>query len=446
MRSRAELGASRARLVLAFGATVPFLLWASVGGSAEDANAPRPLPLESRLAIIARAAPDVRPALPLRLDSRYSNPCWREANGSARHLRCMPAFFVAGALQSGVPDFWRRLRVHGLIGSRHDALSHWWTNHPRSRAGTFDTYVSRFSTASAIEGVEREPRTLLGDASPATFTYIMAESLRLHYMYLDAFDACYRRCRDGRRAGGGGPAVPEACRGPGYHYDHCYAEASRATVPSDFNVPALAATVLPNLRVIVLLREPARRLWCAYWAYGQYPAKYGAAAAGFGYYFGNQSAAFAGCAAEHGTHACALRFESHGAAQAGLYYHADQLIKGMYAEFLPEWQTYVPTKRLLVVRTDEYFDRPIRAVRRAWQWLGLRPPSADENDGARALKADDELVRASAAHGAPQDYPALLRPVRAFYAPFNARLAGMLRDPGFTRGQWAPPRTRHSGV
>ena len=26
------------------------------------------------------------------------------------------------------------------------------------------------------------------------------------------------------------------------------------------------------------------------------------------------------------------------------------------------------------------------------------------------------------------------------------RLAGMLRDPGFTRGQWAPPRTRHSGV
>ena len=38
-----------------------------------------------------------------------------------------------------------------------------------------------------------------------------------------------------------------------------------------------------------------RRLWIAFNSYGQYPAKYGQGAAGFGGYFGNQSAAWHSC-------------------------------------------------------------------------------------------------------------------------------------------------------
>ena len=62
------------------------------------------------------------------------------------------------------------------------------------------------------------------------------------------------------------------------------------------------------------------RLWVAFNTYGQYPARYGGLAQrGFESYFGNQSAAWAACAREHGAHACALRFETHGPAQARLY-------------------------------------------------------------------------------------------------------------------------------
>ena len=50
------------------------------------------------------------------------------------------------------------------------------------------------------------------------------------------------------------------------------------------------------------------------------PVRYGGLAQrGFESYFGNQSAAWAACAREHGAHACALRFEAHGPEQARLY-------------------------------------------------------------------------------------------------------------------------------
>ena len=188
---------------------------------------------------------------------------------------------------------------------KYDAQAHWWTNHPRSRAGYFERYVSLYSGERTAAALEAEPRSVLADASPASFTFMMAEELRLHYLYLDAFDNCYRRCRNQKLP----EAVAAKCADRAYGMEHCYPEAEAAAVPLDFNVPSFVATVLEGARpvVVALLREPAARLWISFWFYGQFPAKYGATNAGFGYYFGNQSAAFASCAAAHGTRRCALR-------------------------------------------------------------------------------------------------------------------------------------------
>ena len=314
---------------------------------------------------ISKGAPDVAAYLPLRFEP-FSSPCWR--NGSA--LRCLPRLFLAGAMQCGVPDLWERLRAHALLGAlRYDAQAHWWTNHPRSRAGYFERYVSLYSSERTAAALEAEPRSVLADASPASFTFMMAEELRLHYLYLDAFDNCYRRCRNPEAAGG----VAAKCADRAYGMEHCYPEAEAAAVPLDFNVPSFVATVLEGARpvVVALLREPAARLWISFWFYGQFPAKYGATNAGFGYYFGNQSAAFASCAAAHGTRRCALRFEAHGPEQAAVYYHCDQLIKGMYSEFFPEWQWAFGQR--LVFRAERYFARGPRASSTA---CGARSASA----------------------------------------------------------------------
>ena len=174
--------------------------WETVTG---DLVAPL-LSRAERLAVIGKAAPDIASHLPLRFEEGLSSPCFRDANSTRR---CLPAFFVAGAMQCAASDLWRRLQTHGQIPSTHDALSHWWTNHPRSRAGGFARYYERLSGPRTLAVLEGEPRALLGEASPATFTYIMAESLRLHYLYLDAFAKCHGRCRSRSPP----PAFAKAC-------------------------------------------------------------------------------------------------------------------------------------------------------------------------------------------------------------------------------------------
>ena len=365
--------------------------------------------------------------LPLTFEPELSNPCFRDANGTRR---CLPAFFIAGAMQCGSADLWAKLRKHEQILDEHDALSHWWTNHPRSRAGLFDAYLDRFSNVRTLKALRREPRALLGEASPATFTFMMAESLRLHHLYLDAFSACHSSCRSRSPP----PEHAAVCKQRAYAMDHCYGEATAKSVPIGFNVPSMIVDTMGSRppKVIVMLREPSVRLWVAFWSYGQYPAKYGASEEGFTYYFGNQSAAFEQCvhSESRGHRKCALRFEGYSAAEAAVYYHCDQIIKGLYAAFLPEWQAALPPERLLIVRTEDYIARPLRWLRRAVAHLGLRPMSEAEVRGAERTRKADEFGALLGRGRAPPSSE-LLAPMRRFYRPWNRVLAGMLKDDSF---------------
>ena len=364
-----------------------------------------------QLSELRKAQPDIATALPIRWLQDRSNPCF--VNGT--RTRCLPAFFLGGAMQCGSGDLWKRLREHGLIVSKHDALSHWWTLHPRSiahgRFRDFNQYLDLFSTAPTLAALEAQPEALLGEASPASFSFMMAEQLRLHYLYLDAFGTCYGGCRS--------PSCKSAC----------YERANAATVSLSFNLPSLIATTFGITRLpkmVALLRDPAVRLWIAFFTYGQYPARYGGGTDGFRAYFGNQSAAFHTCVQTNGRgrRKCALRFEAYGAAEASVYYHCDQLIKGMcatmpralgisrrhpscrtvcatpptpsrqlrlpiatravtplrpshtlplqrapyaahrYAAFLPEWQAALGPNRLLIIRTEDHVAQPLRTVHR----------------------------------------------------------------------------------
>ena len=253
--------------------------------------------------------------------------------------------------------------------------------------------------------------------------------LRMHYLYLDAFSACHGRCRSRNPP----PEHASRCALRQYDLAHCYAEATNATVSDQFNVPSLIATVLAERppKVIAVLRDPSLRLWVAFWEYGQYGARYGNSPAGFTYYFGNQSAAFHQCVATdgRGRRRCALRFEGYGAAEAGVYYHADQLCKGMYAAFLPEWQAALPAGHLLVMRSEDQAQHPIKALRRTVAHLGLRDMTSSELKAARAVKGADELEKVQARHGLPDAKAESA--VRRFYAPFNRALARQLDDPAF---------------
>ena len=105
----------------------------------------------------------------------------------------------------------------------------------------------------------------------------------------------------------------------------------------------------------------------------------------------------------------------------------------MYSEFLPEWQGNVKPQRLLVLRSEDYFAKPLRAVKQVWRLLGLRQPSDAEKRAAEAVAPSDELAQVRNEHGEPP--AAAIASVRRFYAPFNAQLAEQLNDRAFLWGE-----------
>ena len=160
------------------------------------------------------------------------------------------------------------------------------------------------------------------------------------------------------------------------------ANAKKAGLDEPMLVPQLVRAVYgddPSRQpaLIVMLRLPWARMHAAYWNYRQYASRYGASAAGERSWANESVHAFRRCERQFSTDDCALRFESLDRLNEETFYHCDQLIKGMYSEFLPEWQ-WAFGQRLLVFRAERYFARPARVLHRVWRALGLRAPTDDE--------------------------------------------------------------------
>ena len=104
-----------------------------------------------------------------------------------------------------------------------------------------------------------------------------------------------------------------------------------------------------DVKIIAVLREPVARLHAAYSHYEHYAKRFGDGAAGFDEFVNLFVDAFEECAGEHGVEGCAHRFEAYHPKYEAVFYHADQLIKTMYAVFLEGWlarQAYASLYRM----------------------------------------------------------------------------------------------------
>ena len=132
---------------------------------------------------------------------------------------------------------------------------------------------------------------------------------------------------------------------------------------------------------------------------------------------------------------------------------------GIYAPQVSMWKASLPSEQLLVVRSEPFFAEPTNTLReRVGPFLGLRADQGvwsgnnlnriGTNPGGHGFSADREL--------APEDYAIMgaeyvAHPIapapnttsaevrashllKAFFAPFNTALYGVLDDPSF--GKW----------
>ena len=278
----------------------------------------------------------------------------------------------------------------------------------------------------ALAKLEAFPSSaVFGDGSLSTFTYTWTGSSRLHQEWTDAFRECYEKDCSHKQ-----PCVDETC----------YAKANRVPVGGGANLtlPYLLRAVLGagNAKLIVLLRNPVERLHAAYFFYDHYGRVYGRNATGFTSYVTEMVAHYKRCLAEgHTEFLCVTAFESLGPSYEGVFYHADQLLKSMYAPFLEGYLAAFPRRDLMVLRFEDYVpedaDSSQAAVRSTldlvFKHLGMEDPDA----ATWAAMLNAPVTRNGAAdkpsQRPPMD-PATRQMLADFFRPYNERLVSLLND------------------
>ncbi|GFH25388.1 sulfotransferase, partial [Haematococcus lacustris] len=133
-----------------------------------------------------------------------------------------------------------------------------------------------------------------------------------------------------------------------------------------------------------------------------YKSKYGDSAEGFLAYVKEQVAALRSCSARfvgqpggpaglpmtprQAERHCALYFEALGSHEEQIFFHADQIIRGMYSIFLEVWLRHFQRSSMLVLKSEEYFRAPAATVDKVFAFLGLTKPS---DPGVVASVGDD---------------------------------------------------------
>lgn len=168
--------------------------------------------------------------------------------------------------------------------------------------------------------------------------------------------------------------------------------------------PRTAATLVPDARFVVLLRDPVDRAW----SHHRHAVRHGFERLDFEAAIAAEPARLAGETE---------RLARDPAAVSGPHQHWSYLARGRYAEQLERWFEHVDRSRFLVIFSEHVFAEPIAALRRVEAHLGLpetpSPPIdriANRGDGS----TPDEKTRAS---------------LRTQFEADDARLAALLGSP-----------------
>lgn len=387
-------------------------------------------------------------------DASSRTPCWRSEGGRT----CLPAFYALGAWQCGGEELGGRL-VRGVPGRvvRDVRAPHFWNE----RGVTLERYAETWRAAGEADA----SGCLFGDSSPGYLAMTWSESTRFHAGFADDVGRCWRACQEAsaeyedgtRRSEAEDDARRRTARASprrrcidGVEGDEralgCAGEASAKDPPEELGGHGLA---LPHLmraaygdaepKFIVIVREPGARLRSAFYNYEHYRKRYGGVnesnlESGFATYAREMMRAFSACAERHPLKGCAHRFEAYDPKFEAVFFHADALIKSMYAVFLETWFEVFPRESFLVLRGEDLWSEDettsVAAMKRVLEHLEL--DASDETARTMAkLEPTRDLIAFTNESARPAMAPDLRAELDAFFAPHNARLAELLGDDRF---------------
>lgn len=272
------------------------------------------------------------------------------------------------------PSLTRALRLLGLLEAGRRAELHWRMRQPRALPGAVILGAQKSGTSSLHNYLTQHP----GVIAPLR--------KEVHY-----FDLNYSRGERWYRAHFG--RVGE----PGLNLDSSPYYLYQPAVPRRLHA------VLPDARLIVLLRDPVRRAYSHYW----HERDKGRETRGF-------EEAIAAEPARIGS--AQVQLEDGTLERSHEHQHFSYLARGRYVEQLERWFGQFPRERFLVLRFEDLVKEPLAVLNQSLAFLGL-PPAGSVDLEARNTRRYPPLAETTAGR------------LREYYAPWNRRLEALLDRP-----------------
>ncbi|GFH11325.1 sulfotransferase [Haematococcus lacustris] len=272
--------------------------------------------------------------------------------------------------------------------------------------------------SSAVKRVQAQPNTtVVLDSSQSTFAFYWAAAGKAHRAFGSTVRPCHANCSADME--NYAVCMDTVCLPAARAADQKLAKQAGIDYDLDQHLPlimrALYMTRPP--RLVALLRNPLDRLHSAYYGYPHYHGKFGDNPEGFLAYVQDLVGAFKNCSSLHGDLACTLRFETLGMEQEKVYFHVDQLLRGMYSVYVETWLRFFPDSLLLLKSEDFFGAGATKVLQQVQRHAGLEPWSDEEAAQKLAAVTVPKHVK-----GRPM-LPAARQLLTDFYRPHIQRLA-----------------------
>lgn len=211
----------------------------------------------------------------------------------------------------------------------------------------------------------------------------------------------------------------------------------RDKVSPQILVPQKLQLLLPQVKVIVMLREPAERLLSSY-TYFELDDENKKTQEEFERRALGQIKSWSRCVRALPVRNCMYGYPSPSQLDPplGQFWATtshDQLRYGLYHLYLEEWFKVFPRNQFLILRFEDYIKSPIETInKQVLPFLGLEPYYRKTLEMLEVWEKQKKVYNSKSSF-AQDMLPSTRRALHNFYKPYNRKLAALLND---TRYLW----------
>ncbi|XP_052761423.1 uncharacterized protein LOC128204115 isoform X1 [Mya arenaria] len=316
----------------------------------------------------------------------FRNPCWYQAG----KLKCLPYFYIMGVCKTGTSDLFTRMSHHpqivtnrGIFGKetwywswrRYGQISFWKKAVPKM---TLDEFSGMFDSQT----LDRVSRRL---ENGTQYHHLVTG----HGDPMDFWDQTAWRL------------IPQ--------------NDPRADMP-EVTTPRLVRHVNPEVKLILLLRDPVERLFSLY-----LHGRYGTNAREFHADVMTSLTMLNNCTRNRELKACLYDKEM-------LVSLPTPISSSFYSVHLKEWLKAFPRKQMFITRTEDFSSDIAGTLLQIFQFLRLDPMPT--NDIYRISNMPHFYV-SKAKQTSGDVYPETRAALEKVFRPYNTELAAILGDPKF---------------